>query len=250
VSPVTRRRRFPGRLPAALGRVGEVALAAPRRVALVVAAVAGLGTATLAGPVAGMVAATYAGLAANGVLRRVLARRRTERRAHDLDSLCALAADLRAGLPPAAAWEPAKYKMVAVSGAARGGPGIRRPGAFLPGEQLTGRLAELAAAAWRLAEQTGAPLADLIERIEADARAMDRTRMAAGAQAAGAQATAWLLAALPLGGVALGYAIGVDPVHVLLRTPIGAACATGALLLQVAGLAWAGRLTDQPGRAA
>jgi tight adherence protein B len=94
----------------------------------------------------------------------------------------------------------------------------------------------------RLADQTGAPLADLLERVEADARALDRIRAVAAAQAAGTRATAWLLAALPAGGIALGYAIGADPLRVLLHTPLGAGCACGAIALQFAGLAWAGRI--------
>jgi hypothetical protein len=110
------------------------------------------------------------------------------------------------------------------------------------------RLAELTAAVWRLAEQTGAPAADLVERIEADARASDRSRATAAAQAAGAQATALLLAALPIGGIALGYGIGVDPLQVLLHTPLGAACAIGATLLQCGGLLWADRLSNGPAR--
>jgi tight adherence protein B len=51
-----------------------------------------------------------------------------------------------------------------------------------------------------------------------------------------------LLAGLPVGGIALGYTIGVDPLHVLLHTPLGAACVGGTLVLQVGGLAWADRL--------
>ena len=112
------------------------------------------------------------------------------------------------------------------------------------------RIGALARAAVRLAEQTGAPLADLLERIEADARAMDRGLAAAAAQAAGARATAMLLAGLPLGGIALGYGIGVDPLAVLLRTPIGAGCAVGAIVLQLAGLAWADRLSGSALRVA
>ena len=85
----------------------------------------------------------------------------------------------------------------------------------------------------RLADRTGAPLAELVERIEADARATDRGLAAAAAQAAGARATAWLLAALPLGGIGLGYGIGVDPVAVLLHSTVGGACAIVAIALQV-----------------
>jgi tight adherence protein B len=91
-------------------------------------------------------------------------------------------------------------------------------------------------------------LAELVERIEADLRATDRGLAAAAAQAAGARATAWLLAALPLGGIALGYGIGVDPLRVLLHTPIGAGCVVVATTLQGVGLLWAERLGAAPGR--
>jgi tight adherence protein B len=188
----------------------------PWRTVLLVAVLVGVAGALVGGPVGAIAAATYAGLAARGFLRRragVVADRVHRRQ---LDELCALAADLRAGLPPSVAMLPA---------------------------EAPGRVVELARAAVRLAEQTGAPLADLIERIEADARAMDRGLAAAEAQAAGARATAWLLAGLPLGGIALGYGIGVDPLRILLYSPLGAACALGAIALQLAGLAWAGRLS-------
>jgi tight adherence protein B len=166
------------------------------------------------GPVAAVVAAAYAVLAGRAVLRRARRRREATSRAAALDDLSALAADLRAGLPPASA--------------------------ALSTSDRTGRLA---ASVWRLAERTGAPAADLVERIEADARAADRAVASAAAQAAGAQATALLLAGLPLGGIALGVAIGADPVRVLLRTPVGAACAVAAVLLQCGGLLWAEKLT-------
>jgi tight adherence protein B len=94
-----------------------------------------------------------------------------------------------------------------------------------------------------LAERTGAPLAELVERIEADARAMDRALASAAAQAAGVRATARLLTGLPVGGIALGYGIGVDPLDVLLHTPVGAGCAVAAIGLQLAGLLWSERLS-------
>jgi tight adherence protein B len=185
---------------------------------------------TVGGPVAGVVMGTYGGLAT----RTVLARRRTavvgQLRVRTLDALCGLAADLRAGASPTAAWRAA---------------GLGRLGATATatGDVQTDRLIRRIEAARRLAERTGAPLADLVEQIEADARAIGRARASATAQAAGARATAWLLAALPAGGIALGYAIGVDPLRILLHTPIGAGCAVGAGVLQLAGLAWADRLT-------
>ncbi|MCO8273336.1 hypothetical protein M1L60_22335, partial [Actinoplanes sp. TRM 88003] len=142
-------------------------------------------------------------------------RRAAVERAAALDALAALAADLRAGLPPAEA---------------RDGSGDRL-------RRLTGSV-------WHLAERTGAPAADLVERIEADARATDRAGASASAQAAGAQATSMLLAALPLAGLGLGVLMGADPFHVLLRTPLGAACGVVAVGLQTAGLLWSERLVS------
>ncbi|GIG90910.1 type II secretion system F family protein [Plantactinospora endophytica] len=191
----------------------------PWRTVLVGVVLGGVGGALAGGPVAALAVAAYTGLAVRALLRRRANRTAEHAHRRQLDELCALAADLRAGLPPSTALSTATSVV--------DGPD---------------RLAGLARAAVRLAEETGAPLADLVERIEADARAMDRGLAAAEAQAAGARATAWLLAGLPAGGIALGYGIGVDPLAILLHTPIGAACAVGAIILQLAGLAWAARL--------
>jgi tight adherence protein B len=179
--------------------------------------------AALGGVVAGIVAGVYGALAARTVIRRGAGRARTARRAELLDLLGSAAADLRAGLPAGTAL------------------------ADIPAESADPLLPRVRAAVL-LAERTGAPLADVLERIEADARSADRATAASAAQAAGSRATAWLLAGLPAGGIALGYAIGADPLEVLLRTPIGAGCALGAVVLQLGGLGWAGRLirTNRP----
>ncbi|SCG59281.1 tight adherence protein B [Micromonospora humi] len=191
------------------------------RRALPTAALLGGGVgAFLGGPVAAVVLTAYGTLAARAALRRREQRKADLAHRRDLDRLGAAAADLRAGLP--------------ADGAAHDG---------------TGRIARLCRAAVRLADRTGAPLADLLERIEADARAADRGLAAAAAQAAGARATAWLLAALPLGGIGLGYAIGVDPVAVLLHTPVGGGSAVAAVVLQIGGLLWAERLGAGPRQA-
>jgi tight adherence protein B len=212
---------------AELRRLGSRAQAlvdgSPRRaVGIAVAAGTVLGL-IVAGPVAALVLAVYGALGARAAVRRAARRRGVAARSRSLDGLTALAADLRAGL----AVGPTLGSLSSVSDP---------------------RLAELTAAVSRLAERTGAPAADLVERIEADARAGDRSRATAAAQAAGAQATALLLAGLPIGGIALGYGIGVDPLQILLRTPAGAACAIGAVLLQSGGLLWADRLANGPTR--
>jgi tight adherence protein B len=182
-----------------------------------VAVVVGAATAA-GGPVAGLAAGAYGGVAARLVFRRRAEQAAARARTRALDALYCLAADLRAGVPATTA-------------------SIVEDG---------GRLSWVVDALRRVADQTGAPLADLLERAAADARAADRIGALAAAQAAGAQATAWLLAGLPAGGIALGYAIGADPLRVLLHTPIGAGCTVGAIVLQIAGLAWADRLVRPP----
>ncbi|CCH15494.1 Conserved membrane hypothetical protein [Micromonospora lupini str. Lupac 08] len=199
----------------------------PRRVLLLVG-VMGAGVGALsAGPVAAVAVAGYGTLAMRALLRWRANRHAELVRRRGLDLLCGLAADLRAGLPV-----PPTLEIAA---------GERSGGAD--------RLRELTSAAVRLADRTGAPLAELIERIEADARATDRGLAAAAAQAAGARATAWLLAALPVGGIGLGYGIGVDPLAVLLHSTVGGVCAVLAVALQIVGLFWAERLGAASGRA-
>jgi tight adherence protein B len=189
----------------------------------------------LGGVVVGAVAGAYGTVAARLLLRRQAERARTAYRAERLDLLAAAAAELRAGLPAGTA-------LAGLAGAGVAGEGLvgaGGTGAGGTGDAVRARVL----AAVVLAEQTGAPLAEVLERIEADARGTDRARAASAAQTAGSRATAWLLAGLPLAGIALGYAIGADPLAVLLHTPVGAACAFGAVTLQLAGLGWAGRIT-------
>jgi tight adherence protein B len=196
----------------------------PRQATLLAAGVTGAAGAAVGGPVAAIAAAAYAAIATYGWLRGRRARRDTTLRVRRLDELAALAADLRAGLPPPVV----------------GGLGDALASA--PGDGAIDRLTELTDAARRLADETGAPVADLFDRIEADARAADRAQAVATAQAAGARVTALLLAALPAAGIGLGYGMGVDPVAVLLHTPLGAGCAVTAIALQIGGLAWSQRL--------
>jgi tight adherence protein B len=226
----------------------------PRR-AIVVTAV-GLAVVgwLVSGVVAGLVAAVYGALTTRALIRRAARSRAGAARARSLDDLCALAADLRAGLPPASiinavhsgagssSAQPTSASFDAVAAPVTTAISSSAPGS------AEHRITQLTTAVWRLAERTGAPAAELVERIEADARAADRAHASAAAQAAGAQATALLLAALPLGGIALGYGIGVAPLPILFHTPLGGACAVGAALLQSVGLLWADRLATGPTR--
>lgn len=200
---------------------------AVRRPLLAVVAAAGCATgpAWLAGgPVAAAVAGGYGALAMWAACRRWRARDDTEAVAAALDALTGLAADLRAGLHPASAL-------------AHAAPLLRASTV-----EDVRRTAAQVAAAWQVADVAGVHLADLLDRLDSDARGLRRVRESAAAQAAGARATAWLLAGLPAAGIALGYGMGIDPGHVLLHTPLGAACAGIAAAFQLSGLAWSSRI--------
>ncbi|MFV2101941.1 hypothetical protein [Micromonospora sp. LOL_024] len=233
--------------------------ARPRRTLLLTALFgAGIGL-LLAGPVAAFALAGYGSLGVRGLLRRATALRVARARRERLDQLCALAADLRVGLPVPVAAEVLRLggvassvdcapgQAVAVAMDGDGGGGAVSAGGSAGAAIPVDRPGRLARAAIRLADRTGAPLAELVERIESDARSAERGLAAAAAQGAGARATAWLLAALPLGGIGLGYGIGVDPLQVLLHTPVGGGCAIAAVILQAIGLLWAERLAAVPG---
>ena len=111
-----------------------------------------------------------------------------------LDTLSGAAADLRAGLP--------------AERVASGLTGVDHPAAA--GDPLLARVR----AVEPLAERTGAPLADLWS----GSRPMPAPATGHGppspSQAAGSRTTACLLAALPVAGLGLGYAIGADPLTV------------------------------------
>ncbi len=196
----------------------------PRLAMAGIGACAGAAAFVAGGPVAAVAGVLYPTLAVRALLRRRAAQRASEATARALDAVAMLAADLRAGAIP----DDALAAVLPVLSAA--GPAPVR------------RLAERVAGAWLVAESSGAPLAGLLDRLEADARGLDRIRREGAAQAAGAAATTWLLAALPVAGMALGYGIGADPVRILLHTPLGMASAGVALVFQLAGLAWSSRL--------
>ena len=186
-----------------------------------------LAVGVVAGPVAAGVAFAYGACAA--VIVRWWRRQRAESasRRTAVDAVAGLAAELRAGRPVGAALAAAATA-------------LRPPAAVGEAALRVGRRVRTAV---DVAESSGAPLADVLDRLDIHLRAVDRTRAAAEAQAAGARMSALLLAALPVAGVGLGFAVGIDPLAVLLHTSLGAACLAGAVLLQVGGLAWAARLT-------
>lgn len=253
-----------GLVPAGrLGRAGPVTLAVGAALTAMLAA--GLA----AGPTAGVAAAVLVGVGLRsreqaGRTRREVAERRAR------IALCeALAAELRAGQPPAAALRRAVSGRERSRGPSGRGPGRGAEGGGAAALRQAAGVAELGgdvtavlraaagtadrgpgepdvlhqlAACWAVAERSGAGLEVAVRRLTEGLRAQERQRAELAGELAGARATARLLAVLPGLGILLAAAVGAQPLAFLLGTPVGGACLLVALGLDVAGLAWTRRL--------
>ncbi|MGV8910609.1 MAG: type II secretion system F family protein [Propionicimonas sp.] len=110
-----------------------------------------------------------------------------------------------------------------------------RPGA--------GGLTELAAA-WRLAERTGASLGATLDALAEQLAAAGAVTDVVSAELAAPRATGRLLAALPVAGLLLGYGLGGDPLAFLTGSPVGQACLAVGVTLGCAGVLWTERIAD------
>ncbi len=98
------------------------------------------------------------------------------------------------------------------------------------------------ASAWATAHASGAGLAGVVERVTDELTAQLELRREIESQLAAPRATARLLALLPLGGMALGVFLGVDPLRMLLGTTVGLCCLLVGSVLALAGVVWVDRL--------
>lgn len=115
-------------------------------------------------------------------------------------------------------------------------------GAARSGATPNAKTPELAkvTALWALAVTRGLPLADLLGRARDSLDAAQRHRAATEAALAGPKTTAVVLTLLPLAGVAMGSAMGANPLGLLLGPGVG-----GWLLVAGTALVSAGFLTCQ-----
>ncbi|MCU1516371.1 MAG: hypothetical protein JWQ75_1092 [Pseudarthrobacter sp.] len=97
-------------------------------------------------------------------------------------------------------------------------------------------------ACFDVAEASGCPLADVLTRFAAQLEVEDDAEAARQTALAGPRATVSLLTWLPLLGLGLGVALGVDPLAILVGTPPGLASLAAGLILTVAGRLWSARL--------
>lgn len=229
----------------------DLARTAGRRLAVIAGLVAiGILVAATAGPsiiISAVAIAAVLALILTQRSRQAGQRAATSRRAAVIEACDILSADLTAGRPPADALEAAATicpdLQVASAAAKLGGdvPAALELAAESPGSEGLRALS----AAWRVAEESGAAFALITERLADSLRADEAIRRQITANLAGTRATARLLAALPLFGTALGYAIGAHPLTFLLTTPLGYLCLLTGLLLTALGLHWTTTLTTK-----
>ena len=177
------------------------------------------------------------------VRRRAMRRRRArEFRAEVGTFLRAWSGELRSGLAPvdaahaaasgAPSWNPVRVATAVDVPDALGAIAMT-PG----GESL-----DEAAAAWSIAEATGAPLSAVLERVAGAVQATVEIDREVAVEAAPARATARLMAFLPLIGIVLGTSLGAGPIGVLFGTGFGVGCLIVGLALACAGVWWIERL--------
>jgi tight adherence protein B len=183
--------------------------------------------------------------------RRSSATRRQCAEAADLrDGLDILVGELRAGAHPVAAFDAAGTEVGADVGerlravAARGrlgadvGAGIRSVAAVSAQPECWVRLA----VCWELAQSHGLAIATLMRAAHHDIVERERFRVRVDAGLAGARTTAAVLAGMPVLGIALGQAIGADPLAFLLSGGAGGVLLVIGITLSCLGLSWSDRI--------
>ncbi|WP_066290148.1 type II secretion system F family protein [Arthrobacter sp. B6] len=157
--------------------------------------------------------------------------------------------DRTAGLRAGSRLSPGSVAVLGAARAAafRGAPAsdaIRSavPAAFGRAGGREPRIWDQLAACFDIAEASGCPLADVLTRFAAQLEVEDDAEAARQTALAGPRATVGLLTWLPLMGLGLGIALGVDPVAILVGTPLGLASLASGLVLTVAGRIWSARL--------
>lgn len=157
----------------------------------------------------------------------------------------AAAAELRAGVDPGAALRAATVEASGAWGGVRAADAADVKTALQSAAAIAGgeALADVAAA-WHLAEQAGAPLAEMLERMASSLQAQVELDREVAAEAEPARATGRLMAVLPLFGLGLGLLLGVNPIAVLLGSGPGVACLVAGLTLACCGVWWIERIVS------
>jgi tight adherence protein B len=215
--------------------------------------------AVIAGPAGLLAAAAVIGTAVLLVRRGIKDRLRRTALIDILAGLRMLARELRAGAEPNVAAQNA-------GSAARGdGVVVLRALAELtrsddriaraPGAQIGGMFGALAAdvppaiqvsarlqSGWLLTRRHGVAFTPLIDAVAADLAQQIAADSERSGEVAGPRMSGYVMALLPLLGLALGAGMGADPVRVLLASSLGNILMVVGVSLTCAGLLWSDRI--------
>ncbi|MEK8069782.1 type II secretion system F family protein [Rhodococcoides navarretei] len=235
-------RRFP--------RAVRTVSIAPRWIVPVCCAVIAAVTVWLFG---GIWAVSAAAVAGSTGWRRYRRRLERDRRADELNWLATgvevVIGELRVGSHPATASAVAADECGGIASAALRGAASRsrlggRPAdGIASSDPLLDPELNRLAAAWRVADEHGLALAELLDAVREDMLGRRRFRERTDASLAGARATALVLAGLPILGVALGQLMGANPLHILLGGGLGGMLLLIGTALGCAGLLWTDAIT-------
>lgn len=179
-------------------------------------------------------------------------RRRMAQESELAELLAAVAAPLRAGVPPAVALAavaatvsdddavlgPLVRDLAAATAAGMPVAAVWRDharGAASPDLAFVGR-------AWALSELTGAALADALVMGEQVLRARARARQRLAAASAGPKASMAVLCLLPASGPVVGAAMGVDPLTLYFSSPVAASSLVLGVVLGLGAWWWSRRI--------
>ncbi len=206
--------------------------------------------ALLIGPGQALAAALAAGTVRDLRARNRAARERAGRLSGILAGVDAMVAELSVGAHPAAACSTAgrdaedprvSAVFAEMAGRAELGGDVAAGLRTHAGESVAwARIA----AAWETGTRHGIGMGELLVSVREDLRARERYERRAHSALAGARATAQVLAALPVLGVAMGQLIGADPLGTLLRTGAGGVLLVVGTCLTCAGLLWSRAIAD------
>lgn len=220
-------------------------------------AVTAMTAAVLAGwLIAGLGGALAATLLAVTVRRQLRARTESRQTLTAVDGLAealrTLVAGLRAGAHPATAAELAAEDappqtataMRAIAAAARLDGDIAAVVNSVRTPALATALGRVTTA-WRLAQRYGLPLSDVLDATRRDLEQRARFTRQVQARMAGPRLSALALAMLPAVGLALGAAMGANPLAVFTGTALGQVLLVTGVALLCAGITWSTRITTR-----
>lgn len=98
---------------------------------------------------------------------------------------------------------------------------------------------------WQVCEDYGAALSPTLNQFAQQIRTEKELRQELSNSMSGAKLSAWVLAGLPLFGIALAGFLGVNSLHWLSNSSIGNYNIIAAIVLEITGIIWVTKITSR-----